>query len=150
TPFSLDDLDGERSAPKPQTSPTPQPAPAADEPTMTPFSFSDLGLSDDEIAGLENVTEPPAAANVAAPHAPPTEPDEPTMTPFSLSDLGLSDDEIAGLDSLGMGSATPERPNTGRAGPSSTPPGQPRSAMPSADEDAFDTSGLPMDLQPFS
>jgi tetratricopeptide (TPR) repeat protein len=68
-------------------------APATDadeEPPMTPFSLADLGLSDDEIAGLETTIETssePAGDAIEA-----------DMTPFSLADLGLSDDEIAGLE----------------------------------------------------
>jgi tetratricopeptide (TPR) repeat protein len=72
-----------------------------DEPSMTPFSLADLGLSDDEIAGMDSL-----GALDATP-APSAEPDEPAMTPFSLADLGLSDDEIAGMDSLGALDATP-------------------------------------------
>ncbi|MGF2075499.1 hypothetical protein, partial [Enterococcus casseliflavus] len=54
-PFSLDDLEGS-PATKPaaqQPTSTSAGAPPAEEPTMAPFSLSDLGLSDDEIAGLE-------------------------------------------------------------------------------------------------
>jgi hypothetical protein len=74
----------------------------SDEPNMTPFSLSDLGLSDDEInaLGLNESTLP----------AVPSAPAEPALTPFSLSDLGLSDDEIA---SLGLGEpAAPAEPPT--------------------------------------
>ena len=68
---------------------------------MTPFSLSDLGLSDDEINAL-GLDEP------AAPAEPPA-PAEPAITPFSLSELGLSDDEIA---SLGLGEpAAPAEPD---------------------------------------
>ncbi len=62
-----------------------------EEPPLTPFSLSDLGLTADEIAAL-GLGEAPAAE----PAAP--EPDEPVMTPFSLSDLGLTADEIATLE----------------------------------------------------
>jgi len=64
---------------------------------MTPFSLADLGLSEDEIAGMDSLGELGATP---AP-TPSAEPDEPAMTPFSLADLGLSEDEIAGMDSLG-------------------------------------------------
>jgi hypothetical protein len=83
--------DTEAVAPAPQLS---------DEPNMTPFSLSDLGLSDDEINAL-GLDEPIAPAT-------PSTPAEPTLTPFSLSDLGLTDDEIA---SLGLGDqAAPVEP----------------------------------------
>ncbi|MCU0494824.1 MAG: hypothetical protein MUD01_24830, partial [Chloroflexaceae bacterium] len=80
----------------------PTPAPAApatsDEPELTPFSLSELGLSDDEIAslGLEATNQPAAADPTPTPAAPATS-DEPELTPFSLAELGLSDDEIASL-----------------------------------------------------
>ncbi|MFV9507543.1 MAG: RNA polymerase sigma factor region1.1 domain-containing protein, partial [Oscillochloridaceae bacterium umkhey_bin13] len=59
-------------------------APATDQLGLEPFSLSDLGLSPDEIAGLD----------AAAPAT-----DQLGLEPFSLSDLGLSPDEIAGLSS---------------------------------------------------
>jgi len=84
--------------------PTPQ---LSDEPNMTPFSLSDLGLSDDEINAL-GLGEPSAPAGPPAETRQPEVPTEPAMTPFSLSDLGLTDDEIA---SLGLGEpATPVEP----------------------------------------
>jgi tetratricopeptide (TPR) repeat protein/uncharacterized protein YjiS (DUF1127 family) len=103
-PFSLDDLDGASA-----TSPTAQrpvstsaEAPSInEEPTMSPFSLTDLGLSDDEIAGLESLNEAPAAK---------ADEDTSAMTPFSLSDLGLSDDEIAGLESLNEAPAADATP----------------------------------------
>ena len=52
---------------------------------MTPFSLADLGLSEDEIAGMDSLgalDTPPAST---------PELDEPAMTPFSLADLGLSE-----------------------------------------------------------
>ncbi len=69
---------------------------------MTPFSLSDLGLNEEEIAAL-GLGETPAAE----PAAP--EPDEPVMTPFSLSDLGLTADEIAALE----GGEAPPEPSAG-------------------------------------
>jgi hypothetical protein len=86
----------------------PSTPPHEDEPAMTPFSLSDLGLSEDEIAALGLDTSPateepeaPAAAPEPAseptPAAPEPAAEEPAMTPFSLSDLGLSEDEIAAL-----------------------------------------------------
>jgi tetratricopeptide (TPR) repeat protein len=162
TPFSLSDLglsDDEiagleslNEAPAAEVTPDPyatEVLPAVeledDEPVMTPFSLSDLGLSDDEISSLESSTtvDAPAAAEIEA--------DEPTLSPFSLSDLGLSEDEIAGLDSLDLEpSSAPERPPLGRSTPlreepSFTPP-QPSEA----DMDDLDTGDLPLDLQPFS
>jgi tetratricopeptide (TPR) repeat protein/uncharacterized protein YjiS (DUF1127 family) len=97
-PFSLESLGDDQRAANP-----PAEAPPADDAsaTMEPFSLADLGLSEDEIAGMDSL-----GAIDAAP-APAPEPDEPTMTPFSLSDLGLSDDEIAGMDSLGAIDAAP-------------------------------------------
>ena len=69
--------------------------PREDEPAMTPFSLTDLGLSEDEIAALglgEAAGTPPEPERGPAVTA-----EEPAMTPFSLADLGLSEDEIAGL-----------------------------------------------------
>ena len=67
---------------------------------MTPFSLADLGLSDEEISGLDTLGAP------AETPAQPAPADEPNMTPFSLADLGLSDEEISGLGSVG-GASTP-------------------------------------------
>ena len=96
-PFSLDDINSTATntvtpakEPQPVTPPD-QP----DEPALTPFSFSDLGLSDDEIASLDDATTPASAT------------DEPALTPFSFSDLGLSDDEIASLDDINAPSSAP-------------------------------------------
>ena len=95
--FSDDDVslrdDDEESTRVLQDLSEPQPAPPPDEPELTPFSLSELGLSPEEIAALESgqvVTE----ATEPQP-APP--PDEPELTPFSLSELGLSPEEIAAL-----------------------------------------------------
>jgi tetratricopeptide (TPR) repeat protein/uncharacterized protein YjiS (DUF1127 family) len=95
-PFSLDDLEGSPAATSAAQQPTSTLAgtPLAEEElTTTPFSLTDLGLSDDEIAGLESLNDSPAAEAEA-------QEDVSAITPFSLTDLGLSDDEIAGLESL--------------------------------------------------
>ncbi|HET9222301.1 MAG TPA: tetratricopeptide repeat protein, partial [Roseiflexaceae bacterium] len=98
-PFSLDDLEGPPAATSAAQQPTSALAgtpPAEEELTTTPFSLTDLGLSDDEIAGLESLNDSPAAEIFAEPPAVEASPvaapddDEPVMTPFSLSDLGLS------------------------------------------------------------
>ena len=74
---------------------------------MTPFSFADLGLSDDEIASL-GLGETAAPATPAANTG-----DTPDMTPFSFADLGLSDDEIASLSGGGeVSSASVSLPET--------------------------------------
>jgi tetratricopeptide (TPR) repeat protein/uncharacterized protein YjiS (DUF1127 family) len=103
-PFSLDDLEGSSTtAARPATPSSVDTAATKDEPEMTPFSLSDLGLSDDEIVGLDSLNEAPAAAATPTPPAAEAasaadEEDEPVMAPFSLSDLGLSDDEISSLE----------------------------------------------------
>jgi uncharacterized protein YjiS (DUF1127 family) len=162
TPFSLSDLglsDDEiagleslNEAPAAEVTPDPyatEVLPAVeledDEPVMTPFSLSDLGLSDDEISSLDSstVVDVPAAAEA--------EVDEPTLSPFSLSDLGLSEDEIAGLDSLDLEpSSVPERPPLGRSTPLREEPSFTQSQPSEADLDELDTGDLPIDLQPFS
>jgi uncharacterized protein YjiS (DUF1127 family) len=150
SPFSLSDLglsDDEIAslgAPAIPAAAPPTTPLAEEEPTMSPFSLSDLGLSDDEIASLDAPAAPAAAA-------PSSEEEDMGMAPFSLSDLGLSDDEIAGLGSLGMGSESlPERPVSGSAAPSDTTPQPPHSTSSGSNEEAFDASDLPTDLQPFS
>ncbi|HEY0603818.1 MAG TPA: hypothetical protein VGD58_12945, partial [Herpetosiphonaceae bacterium] len=79
------------------------------EPDMTPFSLSDLGLSDEDLSTLsldESDTSATAAEEATLPEdmrsdlAETTQPpassdDEPDMTPFSLADLGLNDDELS-------------------------------------------------------
>ncbi|HEU5097658.1 MAG TPA: lamin tail domain-containing protein [Roseiflexaceae bacterium] len=102
-PFSLDSLSDDRPAAS-------QPAPTAPEKNddiyrTTPFSLAELGLSEDEIAGMDSLS-----ARDSEPAAAPAEPEEPTMTPFSLSDLGLSEDEIAGLNAPETTPATPAEP----------------------------------------
>jgi hypothetical protein len=71
---------------------------------MTPFSLSELGLSDEEI-NLLGLGDTAAAERPAESEA--TAANEPDMTPFSLSELGLSDDEIA---ALGLGEAPVSEP----------------------------------------
>jgi tetratricopeptide (TPR) repeat protein len=90
------------------------------EPDLRPFSLSELGLSDEEIAALgldaaeEQGATTKADADVAAAEATPTAPDatEPELRPFSLSELGLSDDEIAALGPLTIESETTTPPST--------------------------------------
>jgi tetratricopeptide (TPR) repeat protein len=110
TPFSLDDLDGGDTRPPVAPSAMASAGAETDEPSMLPFSLSDLGLSDDEVASLESLNQAPVKDAQATPAD--VEDDEPSMLPFSLSDLGLSDDEVAGLESLNQGSAknTPTPP----------------------------------------
>ena len=90
------------SAPAEDTPSSPAAAPADDD--MAPFSLADLGLSDEEISGLDTLGAP------AETPAQPAPADEPNMTPFSLADLGLSDEEISGLDTLGAPAETPAQP----------------------------------------
>jgi tetratricopeptide (TPR) repeat protein len=145
TPFSLNDLGltdeevaGLESLNEAPAADAPAPAEDTDEPALTPFSLSDLGLTDEEIASLEGGSAPSEAPMRAAA---PVESREPALTPFSLNDLGLTDDEIAGLNVEG------DRPDTrGRTGV----PDHGYDAVPDASEQVFDTSDLPMDLQPFS
>jgi tetratricopeptide (TPR) repeat protein len=75
-------------------SPTPQA-----EPDLTPFSLSELGLTDEEIAALGLAEAAPAASLTEEARAPATTEPEPELTPFSLEDLGLSAEEIAALES---------------------------------------------------
>src|SRR5690606_40874182 len=108
------------------------------ESVMMPFSFNDLGLSDDEIAGLDSVNE---TADTAATPAESADLDDSLLTPFSLNDLGLSDDEIAGLGDLDTAGSTGSL-GLGSPDPRPTPPAEPQSS--------FDMGDLPADLQPFS
>ncbi len=95
--FSDDDVslrdDDEESTRVLQDLSEPQPAPPPDEPELTPFSLSELGLSPEEIAALESGQ----VATEATEPQPAPPPDEPELTPFSLSELGLSPEEIAAL-----------------------------------------------------
>src|SRR5262249_37473424 len=96
----------------------PPPTPAPAEPDMTPFSLSDLGLSDEEIASLGMEPTPPSTQQTA-PSSPPVDDifdfditaeqpakgaaqEEPAeedteIQPFSLDDLGLGDDVMGGF-----------------------------------------------------
>jgi tetratricopeptide (TPR) repeat protein len=171
-PFSLADLGlsedeiaalglGEPAAPEAPATP-----PSADTPPVPeienledavaagqvqPFSLADLGLSEDEIAGLDlgETAVPPA------PPAPEIENLEDAVAagqvqPFSLADLGLSEDEIAALG-LGEQPATAEGPLSNAddlelpvADATSTEAAQ-------ADADAGEESALlTSDLKPFS
>ncbi|NJO83301.1 MAG: tetratricopeptide repeat protein [Blastochloris sp.] len=68
-----------------------QPAvPDSTEPELTPFSFADLGLSEEEIAALNAASAPGDES--------PSGSAEPELSPFSLEELGLSADEISSLD----------------------------------------------------
>lgn len=84
----------------------------ADEPPFTPFSLADLGLSEEEIAALEQL---PVTAEGQGKEATMTanEPKEgmnvDECLPFSLKDLGLTDEEIAALG-LSDTSITPVKP----------------------------------------
>jgi tetratricopeptide (TPR) repeat protein len=76
-----------------------------DEATFTPFSLADLGLTDEEIASLENIAasqdvEPSLGAEQPGSTSPVE--DETQLTPFSLADLGLSEEEIASLNTLNI------------------------------------------------
>ncbi len=110
-----------------------RPVSVSDEPDLTPFSLSDLGLTDEEIAALglaEVETSPSAAPAAAVPAAapaatPPPSGDEPDLTPFSLSDLGLTDEEIA---SLGLA----EVETSSSASPAAAAPTVPAATPPSS------------------
>jgi tetratricopeptide (TPR) repeat protein len=99
-----------------------EPAPAYEEPEMTPFSLADLGLSDEEIAELNASEQAAASAS-----------EEPEMTPFSLTDLGLSDEEIATFE------GAPEMAPSNVVEPAR--PSQPEPVRPSQPEPA--TQGVP-------
>jgi tetratricopeptide (TPR) repeat protein len=84
--FSLDELEADQgfSWERPAA---PQPSGTDAEQEMEPFSLSDLGLTDDELAALDIQSEASGSMTSAQ--------DDADMLPFSLSDLGLSDDELA-------------------------------------------------------
>src|SRR6266508_2734707 len=91
-PFSFESPSDEpRVAHSPAAAP---PTTDTDELAMTPFSLADLGLSEDEIAGMESLGALDAKPPVEFPPAP--EDEDLKIEPFSLADLGLSEDEIAG------------------------------------------------------
>lgn len=64
-------------------------SPAAQE-DASPFSLSDLGFSEEELAALDVQSEATVDDSSSA--------DTVDMTPFSLADLGLTDEELAALD----------------------------------------------------
>ncbi len=91
----------ETEAPSSQeASPPAETAPAEEAPseigTMQPFSLEELGLSPEEIAGLDSVATPAPAETTPAGEAPP---EIGALQPFSLEELGLSPEEIASLSS---------------------------------------------------
>src|SRR5438132_1322019 len=59
--------------------------PTSDEEELIPFSLADLGLSEDEIARINQSDEQE--------DLPETPTDEDALIPFSLTDLGLGEDE---------------------------------------------------------
>jgi uncharacterized protein YjiS (DUF1127 family) len=77
------------------------------EPDLTPFSLTELGLTEEEIAalGLAEV-EPGASARTEDPAVLPLAA-EPELTPFSLEELGLSAEEIAALEGARETSGAP-------------------------------------------
>ncbi len=99
---------------------------------IEPFSLADLGLSDEEIASLNEIGESPTSDVSNDVSATANDTVEADVQPFSLSDLGLSDEEFDNLNELGT-----------------TEPGTSSNASTFADisDDDFD---LPDDLQPFS
>ena len=134
-------------ATRPTAAPTPQPEPSAavtvplvdsaiptstshgDDSPLAPFSLADLGLSEDEITGLDQNSEttqpgainPPTANATPVPFAFDTldddvpqmpTPNESALTPFSLGDLGFSDDEIANLNDAGQNAPPASAPAT--------------------------------------
>jgi hypothetical protein len=123
--IDMEEMNGEDEYPEAVDSSDIEEPAGGDEPELMPFSLSDLGLSDDEIAALR-LEEGEAAAAEAAPAADPvaapeqatvqeapTEPasgstQEPELTPFSLEDLGLSEEEIAAIESPKTGGTMPE------------------------------------------
>ncbi|PDW04462.1 RNA polymerase sigma factor region1.1 domain-containing protein, partial [Candidatus Viridilinea mediisalina] len=84
---------------QPQAAPPAQAAPS-EESELSPFSLSDLGLSPEEIALLEQ-------AQSSADEAPKSG-EKQTMSPFSLADLGLSANEIAMLEQAARAEAQAE------------------------------------------
>jgi tetratricopeptide (TPR) repeat protein len=119
---------------------------------VQPFSFADLGLSEEEIAAL-GLGTPEAVAPSAAP-AKPVTPAQPAreaetleealargeVQPFSFADLGLSDEEIA---APGLG--TPEA-----SAPPAAPaePGTP--AQPAREAETLEEALASGEVQPFS
>ncbi|MFP4436387.1 MAG: RNA polymerase sigma factor region1.1 domain-containing protein, partial [Chloroflexaceae bacterium] len=125
--IDMEEISGEDEYPEAFDSPDIEEPAGGDEPELMPFSLSDLGLSEEEIAALgldeggvasteaapaDEAMEAMDMPEEAAPAAPaqPAAGEEPELTPFSLSDLGLSEEEIAALEASGSGEVAPEEP----------------------------------------
>ncbi len=96
-PFSLDEL---AAADQSFSWETNQPTAETGTEEMVRFSLSELGLTDEELAALDE--QPETAANTTAGS-------DPGLAPFSLAELGWSNDEIAALD-LGDGLTAAQDP----------------------------------------
>jgi len=119
---------------------------------VQPFSFADLGLSEEEIAAL-GLGTPEASASPAAP-AEPVTPAQPAreaetleealasgeVQPFSFADLGLSEEEIA---ASGLG--TPET-----AAPPAAPAKPVTPAQPAREAETLEEALASGEVQPFS
>ncbi len=103
-------------------------AAAGGEIEAQPFTLDDLGLSEEEIAALNEATTPPTQEQEPAA---PTD-TEADLQPFTLDDLGLSEEEITALNEA----ATPPTQEQEPAAPDAEP------AMPQAADES--------NLQPFS
>ncbi|HNP69548.1 MAG TPA: RNA polymerase sigma factor region1.1 domain-containing protein, partial [Kouleothrix sp.] len=118
---------------------------------VQPFSFADLGLSDEEIAAM-GMGKTPAEAPEAPGAAPEIDNLQDALAagqvqPFSLADLGLSDEEIA---AMGMGDTpaeTAEEPDAAPAEDFSVEPLAEAGALPGVEDDE---SLIVSDLKPFS
>jgi tetratricopeptide (TPR) repeat protein len=119
---------------------------------VQPFSFADLGLSEEEIAAL-GLGTPEASASPAAP-AEPVTPAQPAreaetleealasgeVQPFSFADLGLSEEEIT---APGLG--TPEA-----AAPPAAPAKPVTPAQPAREAETLEEALASGEVQPFS
>ena len=145
---------------------------------IQPFSFADLGLSEEEIAALglsvsaeapvvseavaPPVAEAPVVSEAVAPpvaQAPEIESIEAGLAsgeiqPFSFADLGLSEEEIA---ALGLGDMSPPvreaepEMSSEAAGTFALEPGDLEAASMAPEQQAGEEEGLALgDLQPFS
>ncbi len=131
---------------------------------IQPFSFADLGLSEEEIAalGLSVSAEAPVVSEAVAPpvaQAPEIESIEAGLAsgeiqPFSFADLGLSEEEIA---ALGLGDMSPPvreaepEMSSEAAGTFALEPGDLEAASMAPEQQAGEEEGLALgDLQPFS
>jgi len=95
--FSLDELDDVPHTPAAPVAASPQPPASEAAPLMTPFSLTDLGLTEDEIAGLaslNSVSTAPAEEPRASWKSLDADVD---LQPFTLADLGHSEEDIAAL-----------------------------------------------------